>query len=252
MASAKSSTMGHWPRKIATLAEAARFIDTQGFCALYPVGGLPLASLYFAVTHRDTHFQYKWDEKSEMLWRWKDELPLKRRAFYGKYFKSRGTFISLKFLPPFLSMGEVAVAPGDYGRFYAAGRIHEDARAIWEALAKHGPLPTLELRHACRMDAAAGNKRFKKAVLSLQRLLIVVHFGTEQETAAWTSGRYELTCRALPNSIKSARAISPVQARAAITAKYLQWHSSATAETVRRLFGWSREETLAAMRHVQK
>ncbi|HEV2489005.1 MAG TPA: hypothetical protein VGT03_04290 [Candidatus Acidoferrales bacterium] len=235
-----------WPRKIRTPAEAVRFIDTLGFCALYPITGLPLPSLYFAVTGRNPHIEHKWDEKSEMLWRWKDELPLKRRAFYGKYFKGRGTFISLRFLPRFLAMEQATVAPDDYGRSYAEGRIHEGARAIWEALAKHGPMPTLELRHACRMETTGGNKRFKRAILELQRLLVAVHFGAEQETAAWASGRYELTCRAFAKQTAAARGISPAKARAAIAEKYLDWHPAASPEILRRIFGWSKAETLAA------
>lgn len=251
MTAARTTERLRRQRQVSTLAEAARFIDTRGFCLLYPISGLPLESLYFAVTQRHPHIEYKWDEKSKMLWRWKDELPLKRRAFYGKYLRGRGTFISLKFLPHFLSMNEAAVAPGDCERFYAAGRIHDDARTIWESLAKHGPLPTLELRNRCHMDTTAGNKRFKKAALDLQRQLIVVHFGAEQETAAWASGRFELTCRAFPDSVKAARAISPADARAAIATKYLQDHSDARPEEVRHLFGWSREETTAAMRCTQ-
>lgn len=235
-----------WPRKITTPAEAVRFIDALGFCALYSITGLPLPSLYFAVTGRNPHVEHKWNEKSEMLWRWKDELPLKRRAFYGKYFKGRGTFISLESLPRFLAMEQAAVAPGEYAHFYAEGRIHEDARAIWEALAKHGPMPTLELRHACRMETAAGNKRFKRAILELQRLLVAVHFGAEQETAAWASGRYELTCRAFPKQTEAARRIAPAKARAAIAAKYLEWRPDGSPETLHRIFGWSKAESLAA------
>ena len=235
-----------WQRKITTLAEAVRFIDALGFCVLYPIKGLALPSLYFSVTGRDPHVEHKWDEKSEMLWRWKNELPRRRRAFYGKYFKGRGTFISLKFLPHFLAMNQTAAAPGDFARFYGDGRIREDARAIWEALAKHGPLPTLELRHACRMETTAGNRRFKKAMLELQRMLVVVHFGAEQETAAWASGRFELTCRAFPEETAAARKTSPEEARCAIAAKYFARHAGATQENLRRIFGWGKRDTAAA------
>jgi hypothetical protein len=235
-----------WPRKIATPSEAVRFIDALGFCVLYPITGLPLPSLYFAVTGRDPHVDHKWDKKSEMLWRWKDDLPLRRRAFYGKYFKGRGTLISLQFLPRFLAMNETALAPGEHARLYANGRIREDARAVWEALEKHGPLPTLELRNACRMETKPGNVRFKRALLELQRLLVVVHSGAEQETAAWASRRFELTCRAFPEETSEARKITPAEARRAIAAKYLEWHRAATPEILRRLFGWSKAEAVAA------
>jgi len=39
-----------------------------------------------------------------------------------------------------------------------------------ESLADLGPLATLELRHACKMDSKAGNVRFKKAMNELQCL----------------------------------------------------------------------------------
>ena len=170
-----------WPRRVLTLAEAVKFIDATGYCMLFPVKNVPLPSLYYAVTRRGLHGKWKWDKYSSMVWRWKDELPRRRRAFYAKYFRGRGTFISLKLLPHFLALRESAVGPGDYEQYYSEGRIRDDARIIWEALEEHGPLATLELRNACKMDTKAGNIRFKRAILDLQRMLIVVHFGAEQE-----------------------------------------------------------------------
>jgi hypothetical protein len=96
------------------------------------------------------------------------------------------------------------------------------------------------------MESVAGNKRFKKAMLELQCNLIVVHFGAEQETAAWASGRFELTSRAFPKETDMARRISPEVARAAIAAKYLEWNRDAEPRQLSRLFGWSRDETAAA------
>jgi len=192
----------HWPRRVRTAADAVRFIDAVGYCLLFPIKGLPLPSLYYAVARR---YPLTWDRYTEKIWHWKDDLGRQRRAFYAKCFKGRGTFISLRLLPQFLAMHETAAAPGDYERFYAAGRISHDARAIWESLERAAPLATLELRHACKMGSKAGNVRFKRAMLELQRLLLVVHFGAEQETAAWPSGRFELTCRAFPAQAGKAR-----------------------------------------------
>lgn len=236
-----------WPRRVLTPAEAVKYIDATGYCMLYPVANVPLPSLYYAVTRRNPHVDFVWDKYSVMLWRWKDELPRRRRAFYGKYFHGRGTLISVKFLPHFLAMRDAAVSPGDHDRFYADGRIREDARVIWEALAEHGPLATLELRHACKMDTNPGNKRFKRAILDLQCLLICVHFGAEQETAAWASGRYELTCRAFPKETAAARHISPDEARRKLAENFIAWHANAGVKPLARLFGWTKAEALAAM-----
>jgi hypothetical protein len=235
-----------WPRRVLTFTEAVKFIDAMGYCMLFPVKNTPLPSLYYAVTRRGLHGKWKWDKYSSMVWRWKDELPHRRRAVYAKYFRGRGTLISLQLLPHFLAMRESAVGPGDYERFYSEGRIREDARVIWEALEEHGPLATLELRNACKMDTKQGNIRFKRAILELQCMLIVVHFGAEQETNAWASGRYELTHRAFPRQTNAAQIISPEHARGKLVAKFCEWHPNSSPVRLVRLFGWPKAAAVAA------
>jgi hypothetical protein len=234
-----------WPRRVLTVTEAVKYIDATGFCMLFPVANVPLPSLYCAVTRRNPREEMIWDKYSAMVWRWKDELPRRCRALYTKYFRGRGTFISLKLLPHFLAMRGVVVVPGDHECFYRGGRVRDDARAIWEALEKYGPLATLELRHACKMNTKAGNVRFKRGILDLQRLLVVTHSGTQQETDAWASGRYELTCRAFPKETAAARSIPEDQARRQLAAKFIEWHPSATPVQMARLFGWPKAEAVA-------
>jgi hypothetical protein len=231
-----------WTKRVVTTADAVRFIDSVGYCLLFPIIGLPLPSLYFACARRDIQMGPNWDRYTQKIWTWKDELGRRRRAFYSKYFHGRGTFISVKLLPHFLAMEGSAYAAEDFDRAYAAGRITADARAIWEALSAHGPLATLELRHACKMDTTAGNRRYKKAMLQLSRLLLVVHFGAEEETGAWASSRFELTARAFPRAVGEAPRIPAEEARRVLAAKYLEWHPEAETRTVARLFGWSQEK----------
>jgi len=239
----------YWPKKVRTARNAAKFIDAMGFCMLFAVKNVALPSLYYAVRRGK---KFAWDAEMERLWGWKDELPRRKLAFYGKYFKTRGTFISLKLLPHFLADRGSPTVPGDAERFYAAGRIRHDAMLIWQALAEHGALATLELRHACKMDSQAGNKRYKKAMLELQCLLAVAHFGTEQETAAWASGKFELTARAFRKQVAAAGGISPEAARAALAAKYLEMYPSAALMQVARLFGWSKVDAQAAVSRAER
>jgi len=235
-----------WPRRVSTPSDAVHFIDAVGYCLLFPIKHLPLPSLYYAVARRDIHLGPSWDKYCEKIWEWKGELGRRRRAFYTKYFKGRGTFISLKLLPHFLAMRNSAANESDAEVYYRAGHISADARAIWEALAAHGPLATLELRHACKMDSKAGNARFKRAMAELQCLLLVFYSGAEQETAAWPSGRFELTAQAFPRQVRAARRITPEHARAVLARKYLEWHPAAPPQLLARLFGWSKAEVLAA------
>jgi len=236
-----------WPRRVVTFAEAVKYIDAVGYCMLFPVSNVPLASLYYAVARRNPHEKMVWDKYSMMVWRWKDELPRRRRAYYAKYFRGRGTLISLRQLPNFLALGDSALSPEDHERHYAEGRIGADARVIWEALAKHGPLATLELRHACKFDTTAGNRRYKKAMLELSRRLLVVHSGAEQETESWASSRFELTAQAFPDAALRARNITPEEARRMLAHKYIAWHRSADARTLARLFRWPRQQVAQAI-----
>jgi hypothetical protein len=237
-----------WAR-VVTPADAVRFIDAAGYCLLFPIKRVPLPSLYYACARRQA---FKWDKYTEKIWGWKNELPRRRRAFYAKYFKMRGTFISLEMLLHFLASAGSPIAPDDFERFYAAGRISHDARTIWRTLAEHGPLPTLELRHACKMESKAGNARFKRAIQQLNCLLAITHFGAEQETAAWASNRFELTARAFPKQARAARRITPAKARAALAAKYREWHPEADWRVLARLFGWSRLDAQAALLHAER
>jgi len=233
-----------WPRLIRIPSDAARFVDHVGFCVLFPVKNVPLPSLYYAVSKRADP---RWDKYAQLIWKWKDELPNKRRTFYAKYFKGRGTFLSVKLLPHFLSMHGTAAEPHEAEAFYKTGRISYDARELWRALEKHGALATLELRHACKLETQAGNKRFKKAMLQLQGLLIVTHSGTAQETEAWASNRFDLVARAFPRQVRQARRISEKDARTAIAMKYRTLYPSASPVQIARLFGWTKAQAVTAL-----
>lgn len=241
----------HWPKRVASATDAVRFIDAVGYCLKVSIKNLPLPSLYYAAAQRDIRDGPGWDRFYEKIWRWKDDLPRRHRAFYARYFKGRGTFVSLKLLPHFLALEGAAAAPSDHERVYEAGRISADGRLLWEVLERHGPLATLELRHAARMETVTGNVRFKRAMAQLERRLLVVHFGTEQETAAWASGKFELTCRAFPSETAHAQEISPEAARTRIAAKYQEWHYDAAPAQLARLFGWTKAEAIAAIENSQ-
>jgi len=92
-----------------------------------------------------------------------------------------------------------------------------------------------------------GNKRFKKAILELQALLIVTHSGAEQETESWASNRFDLVSRCFPQQITAALKISSDQARSTLAKKYLQLYPQATPAQVARLFIWTKPQALAAL-----
>jgi len=230
--------------RVSSIADAQRYINRVGFCVLFPVKNVPLPSLYFAVSHRRNA---RWDKYAQLIWKWKDELPAKRKSFYAEYFRGRGTFLSLRCLSLLLAVHQTVIKPDRAEDLYAAGGISRDACDLWFALAKHGPLPTLELRHACKLETQAGNKRFKKAMLELQSLLIVTHAGIAQETDAWASNRFDLVVRSFPKVCRAAAEISPEAARKELAAKYLSLYPAASVTTVARLFRWIKAQAASAL-----
>ena len=233
-----------WPRLIRTPSEATRFIDHAGFCVLFPLKSVPLGSLYYAVAKRR---DVRWDKYAQLIWKWKDELPKKRRALYTKYFKGRGSFLSLQLLPYFLAIEGTAVGAEEADALYKMGRISHDALELWQVLEKHGALPTLELRQASKLETPAGNKRFKKAMLELQGLLLVTHSGAAQETEAWASNCFDLVARAFPRQVRQARKISSENARTAIARRYRTLYPSTPTVQIARLFGWTKRQALSAL-----
>jgi hypothetical protein len=144
-------------------------------------------------------------------------------------------------------MHGTAVEPAEAEAFYKTGRISHDALELWQALGKNGALATIELRHACKMETQAGNKRFKKAMLELQGLLIVTHSGAEQETEAWASNRFEMVSRAFPKQMEKAGKLSAEEARTALAVQYRTLYPSASPVQIARLFGWTKAQAVTAL-----
>ncbi len=206
--------------RVRTMTEAGRWLDRVGFAMLFPVRGVRLPSLWEAMGRRPTSGP-TWDDDMARLWGWKDQLPRRRRAWYGKLFRGKGTLIALRLLPCFCA---AAGTPWDLEAaeaLYSRGLLSADARKIAGLLAREGPLPTLALRYGAGFAGPRGNARFKRAVEELQRRLLVTHFGTqEEEGAAWPSNVYELAPRAFPALAERAGNITAEEGRREIERAY--------------------------------
>jgi len=246
--------------KVRSIQQAAKYIDRVGFCLLFPIKRLALPSLWAAVKGRSPRrfdLIAEWDADTERLWGWKDELPRRRLAYSGKYFRTKASLLSLKFLPCFYRLegqpeagppwAENHGTPDEYEQLYRAGRLSADAHAVARELFRHGPQATLELRYALGWTAKRGNQRFKRALGELQQRLLIVHWGTKAETAAWESVVYELTPRAFPRAVRAAARLSRAFAWHRIAAQYRQLNPAATAADFKRLFSWTRPEVDAAL-----
>jgi hypothetical protein len=131
------------------------------------------------------------------MWAWKDELPRRGKAWFGKFHRGKGTFIAPRLLTAAGEALEIPWDPEAAEFLYGRGRLSEEARRIAAVLRREGAQPTLALRYAAGFDTPRRNLRFKRAIVELGRALLVTHFGAQKEEgAAWPSTVYELTPRA--------------------------------------------------------
>ncbi len=232
-------------RSIHTIGQAARFIDSVGFCLLFAsTQGIELPSLFEAVKgRRDVHIE-DWDADSDRVWVWKNDLPAQRRAYYGKALASgKPVLVSLSMLPYLYATS----APEDINHAYARGAVSYEAKRVYDVLRSSGPTPTIALRRAAGLDTA----RDHRALDQLQRELIVLPVGATIETGAWTSQIFDLVARWFPDQVKTAERIDVDEARRTLARRYIRSVVAAKPPMIVRVFNWSRDQvatTLAELR----
>ena len=228
-------------RRVRTMDDAARFIDAVGFSLLFAsTQGIELPSLFEAVKgRRDAHIE-DWDQDSDRVWVWKNDLPAARRAFYGKALAGgKPVFVSMKMLPSLFAVA----APDDVDEAYGRGQISHDAKRVHDALRAMGPTPTIALRAAVGLDVP----RYHRALDDLQRALVVLPIGAVNEHGAWTSQIFELAARWFPSQAERANKIDVNAARRALVTRYVETVIACNESMIGRVFGWSRAQVSATV-----
>ncbi|HEX7588227.1 MAG TPA: hypothetical protein VF478_07925 [Anaerolineae bacterium] len=221
-------------RRVRTIDDAAHFIDAVGFSLLFAsTQGIELPSLFEAVKgRRDAHIE-DWDQDSDRVWVWKNDLPASRCAFYGKALAGgKPVFISLKMLPYLFATAAVE----DVDDAYKKGRISQDAKRVNDAVRAMGPTPTIALRAALGLDV----RRYHRALDELQRALVILPIGAVGEHGAWPSQIFELAARWFPHQAARAQKIPVDRARRKLVARYVQTVVACTPAMIGRVFGWPR------------
>ncbi len=228
--------------RVKTINEAARFIDRVGFCLLFASAHAPrieLPSLFEAVKgRRDAHIE-DWDEDSDRIWVWKNDLPAAKRAYYGKALAGKPVFVSLKMLPYL-----VALNARDVREEYRHGRISHEAKRVYDALHERGPMPTMALRTAAGFGR--DTNRFHRALDDLQRALVVLPVGAVIERGAWASQIFGLVAQWFPCEVDRAERIDVGEARREIVRRYVQTVVAAKTALIARLFGVPRADVSIA------
>jgi hypothetical protein len=231
--------------RVTTIEQAIEFVNDVGFCFLFPIQKVEMPSLWDAIAGRvvktsASHSGYE----IERTWGWKDDSLDKQQWFYGKLIRSKATLVSLDFLPNFYALSEnYGDYENDYLEEYKAGQLTAEAKAVYEALLKHGALDAIRLRREAHLSSEANKGRFDKALTDLQTGLKVLPVGIAPVGAWRYAFIYEILPRWYPDIPKRARKIGRGEARRAIVDQYLRNVIASTPQSIARVFGWTLKET---------
>ncbi len=222
--------------------EALQFVNERGFVYFWPIKGVTFPSLWTAVAGNrpvaDAH-----DDPGHVTWRWKDEMLDERQWYYAKVLRGKATIIAMDILPTYYALSENYGDPDkDYLQLYEDGLLTREAKVIYEALLREGPLDTVNLRRVIHMTGKASNSPFDRGLVALQKDFKILPVGIA-EAGAWRySFIYDLVHRYYPDIPEKARPIKLSDARQKLVSLYFDSVGAATAAEVRKLFQWRKRE----------
>jgi hypothetical protein len=152
---------------VKSLRKAIEFVKQRGFVLFWPAAGLLLPSLWTAVAG-DRPVPDNHDDPAHVTWRWKDGSLGTRVWYYAKVLRRRATMIGLEVAPFFYALSDNhGVFDEDHLLSYQAGRLPRAAMQIYDAILREGPLNTVDLRRAARVEGLR-DTAFADALARLQ------------------------------------------------------------------------------------
>ena len=230
----------HPDLKLRTRSEAVRFVNDVGIALLFPGDNLPLPDLWSAINGQERRIpRHHHDWALGKTWEWKDEIPSRKEAWYGKIIRGKPAFISMQDLPAVYALSPNYGELDDYLEAYADGLMSNEAKSVYEVLLAEGPLSTSALRKAAGLggggDAA---RRFERAIVELQADLKIVKSGTSDDNRWKYCYVYDILLRWAPDLAEQARQYNSRTAMRHLVDRYLQSSIAAPAQLFPRLFGW--------------
>ncbi len=227
---------------VRTKAGAVRFIKDVGFCFAFKAENSESPCLWHATvgvrnpmmprhTHHDPHIGFVWDMKNV--------LAAERKVYYGKLLRNRPTFVSLEYFQYFYALSQRVGASDEYLAAFAKGALSGSAKAIMDALTDCSPQVTKGLKLASGLHTSAQRAEFDRAVAELQKKMFVVKVAEHYDPFTF---EWETVPRRFPNETREARRISQDHARQRILEKYFENQLVATVLSIRRLFGWKKQD----------
>ncbi len=215
--------------RVHTPGAALRFVNALGFCYAFTGGPGGLPGLFDVLATRSVDRMWTW------AWRWKDDLPARRRLYYGKVIRRKPTYVSLPLLPAFYALSGNVGEPDDHLQAYREGRLSLLARTVYEVVLAQGPLSTWTLRRRFVPRGERG-ARFHRALDDLQERFLVVKVAEEEE---WRNGFiWDAFHRWMPEVVAQASSLTMADAAATVLERYMGIVGAAPEADISATFGW--------------
>lgn len=229
----------HLDKSLASLEEAIEYVNQRGFIFFWPIKDCLFPSLWVAVAG-DRPVPNEHDDPAHITWRWKDSMLGKDAWYYAKVLRKKATLISMNLAPSFYDLSQNFGDPlEDYLLLYRQGKLTQEAKLIYEAILKHGPLDTIRLRKEARLSSPSSDSRFNKALTDLQADFKLVPVGVSEAGAWHYSFIYDLTSRRYPHLLDQARFISDNEARDNLTVSFFRSLIAAPPQHLQKCFQWN-------------
>jgi len=232
--------------------QAIDFVEERGFIFFWPVKGYPFPSLWGAVAG-DRPVADEHDDPGHITWNWKDSLLDKRVWYYARILKRKNTIISLDAVRYFYALSPNYGDPeADFAEQYNQGLLPLEARLIFDALVRKGPLDTLSLRKEAHLSGSNSSSPFNRALDLLQQQFKVLPIAIS-EAGAWKYAFvYDLTHRHFPELPEQARFISENRAMEQILIHFFTTMGAANSKKITALFQWDTVRTQNALDRMVK
>jgi hypothetical protein len=237
--------------RLTSAEDIRRFVNDAGVGLLFPAQGIEMPNVYQAVAGFSKGMTAKHNDPAiSLTWGTKDRSLNQRWWYYGKLIKGKATLVSLDLLPSFYALSENFGSDDDYLLEYEAGTLSNDAKNIYEALLRHGPMHAIELKRKSNLYGDELKGKFDKALNELQVGLKVMPTGVA-EAGAWRYAFiYDIVSRWLPEQTKAAQAISRGEARANILSRHMKNVIMSDPKTLSRIFNWKTAEVESALKRL--
>jgi len=184
-----SQWLARWTGAVRTPADMLRFVDDVGCCTRQALPGFPDFPNQQAALGDP-------DPMSPDPWFWKDDLHIQKHLYYTRVFGGRPGFLSYTLLPAMIAANGAAA-----DELLFNGAMSPEAREIYVAIEKLGPIPIRDLK---RMLSADARRAATRVLHTLDRQFIITKTGITGRTLGSYGYVWDLVERFAPDMLDAA------------------------------------------------